>query len=202
MSLTRFLKTYIYIPLGGNHKGRIRTYVNVMIVYLVSGIWHGANWTFVLWGILHGLLSCLNRLFQKQWSKLCKPIRWAATFTAVDFLWILFRADSLKTAITFLRQIFHFTGFSIREELAGCFRLEEFAFLEEKIPVLQYLASHVTAFYLWIFLLAAFIVILFFKNSGELVFKPTLRRTIVTVVCMLWSVLSLSGISAFLYFNF
>lgn len=202
MSLTRFLKTYIYIPLGGNHKGRIKTYVNVMIVYLVSGIWHGANWTFVLWGILHGLLSCLNRLFQKQWSKLCKPIRWAATFTAVDFLWILFRADSIETAITFLRQIFHFTGFSIREELAGCFRLEEFAFLEEKIPVLQYLASHVTAFYLWIFLLAAFIVILFFKNSGELVFKPTLRRTIVTVVCMLWSVLSLSGISAFLYFNF
>lgn len=202
MSLTRFLRTYIYIPLGGNRRGKLRTYVNVMIVYLVSGIWHGANWTFVLWGALHGLLSCLNRRFQRQWLKLCKPIRWAVTFVTVDFLWILFRADSIDTAITFLRQILHFTGFSIREELAGCFRLEEFAFLEEKISVLQYLASHITGFYLWIFLLAAFAIILFFKNSGELVFKPTAKRALITVLCMLWSVLSLSGISAFLYFNF
>lgn len=76
MSLTRFLRTYIYIPLGGNRKGMARTCLNVMIVYLVSGIWHGANWTFVLWGLLHGALCCLNRFFAKSWDKLGVVMRW------------------------------------------------------------------------------------------------------------------------------
>ena len=202
MSLTRFLRTYIYIPLGGNRKGKIRTYVNIMIVYLISGLWHGANWTFILWGALHGLLNCLNRAFQKQWIKLCKPVRWFATFLTVDFLWVLFRSADISTAGMFFRQFFAFTGFKLRAELTDCFRPEEFAFLERKIPVLQYLAAHITGFYLWIFLLVAFIAILFFKNSSELDFKPTIGRSLATVLCILWSVLSLSGISPFLYFNF
>lgn len=202
MSLTRFLKTYIYFPLGGNRRGQIRTYVNIMIVFLISGIWHGANWTFVLWGALHGILNCLNRIFRGQWSKLCKPIRWGTTFLAVDFLWIIFRADNIGTAKTYFKQLFAFTGFQIREELLTGFCLTEFAFLEERIPVLQYLAAHITGFYLWFFLLAAFITVLFLKNSRELVFKPTIGKSVITVICMLWSVLSLAGISAFLYFNF
>lgn len=202
MSLTRFLKTYIYIPLGGNRKGKIRTYINVMIVFLVSGIWHGANWTFVLWGALHGILSCLNRMFYKQWNKLWKPIRWGATFLCVDLLWVIFRADNIATAMAFFKQLFSLKGFQIREELLMGFRLEEFAFLEERIPFLGYLPDHVTGFYLWLFLLIAFITVLFFKNSGETEFKPTIGRSLITVVCMVWSVLSLAGISTFLYFNF
>lgn len=202
MSLTRFLKTYIYIPLGGNRKGKCRTYVNVMIVYLVSGIWHGANWTFVLWGALHGLLSCLNRMFQKQWNKLWKPLRWLMTFLTVNFLWVIFRADNITTALTFFRQLFALTGFQVRRELLEGFRLEEFAFLEEKIPPLQHLYSEITGLYLYLFLSAAFFSVLFLKNSGELKFKPTIARSFVTVLFMLWSVLSLAGISAFLYFNF
>ena len=88
MSLTKFLRTYIYIPLGGNRKGKIRTYLNIMIVYLVSGIWHGANWTFILWGLLHGILNCLNRLLKKPWEKLGEVTRWAVTFMAVNMLWV------------------------------------------------------------------------------------------------------------------
>lgn len=202
MSLTRFLRFYIYIPLGGNRNGKIRTYVNVMIVFLISGIWHGANWTFILWGILHGILSCLNRMFQKPWSKLCKPIRWLATFLLVDGLWILFRADNIATAKSFLRQLLHLSGFTVREELTACFRLEEFAFLENRISFLQNMAGHMNGFYLWLFLLAAFIAVLFLKNSKELDFKPTIGRSFLTVLFMLWSVMSLAGISTFLYFNF
>ncbi len=202
MSLTRFLKTYIYIPLGGNRRGRIRTYVNVMIVYLVSGIWHGANWTFVLWGVLHGAFSCLNRIFHKPWNKLWKPLRWAATFLCADLLWVIFRADSIATAAAFFRQLFSLKGFQIREELLMGFQLEEFVFLEERLPALGYLTAHITGFYLWLFLLAAFITVLFFKNSGELEFKPTAGKSLIAIVCMVWSVLSLAGISTFLYFNF
>lgn len=202
MSLTRFLRTYIYIPLGGNRKGKIRTYVNIMIVYLVSGIWHGANWTFVLWGALHGLLVCLNRIFHSLWLKLCKPIRWLATFLTVNFLWVLFRSQNISTAGIFFKRLFSFNGFTLRTELTDCFRLEEFLFLEKRIPLLQQLSLRFAGCYLWLFLFAAFIAVLFFKNSGELDFKPTAGRSVITVLCMLWSVLSLSGISPFLYFNF
>lgn len=82
------------------------------------------------------------------------------------------------------------------------FQLEEFVFLEERLPVLGYLTAHITGFYLWLFLFAAFITVLFFKNSGELEFKPTAGKSLIAIVCMVWSVLSLAGISTFLYFNF
>lgn len=202
MSLTRFLRTYIYFPLGGNRKGKLRTYGNIMIVYLVSGIWHGANWTFVIWGLLHGLCSCLNRVFSRQWNKLWKSFRWFATFLTVDLLTIFFRADSLSMAKTFFRRLFRFTGFSLRPELAECFRLEEFIFLEKKIPLLDSFHAGFSGLYLWLFLFIAFLVVLFFKNNGEADFKPTLGRSLATVLCMLWSILSLEGISTFLYFNF
>ena len=68
--------------------------------------------------------------------------------------------------------------------------------------MLKYLPAHITGFYLWIFLLAAFVITLLCKNSGELEFKPTIGKSLITVVCMVWSVLSLAGISTFLYFNF
>ena len=66
ISLTKFLTKYIYIPLGGSRKGIIFTYVNTFIVFLVSGLWHGANWTFILWGLLHGIFSCFDRMFENN----------------------------------------------------------------------------------------------------------------------------------------
>ena len=79
ISLTQFLTKYVYFPLGGSKKGKARTYVNTMIVFLVSGLWHGANWTFILWGMLHGLLSCMDRAVEKVSSKIIKPVRWVLT---------------------------------------------------------------------------------------------------------------------------
>lgn len=202
MTLTRFLRTYIYFPLGGNRKGKLRTYGNIMIVYLVSGIWHGANWTFIVWGLLHGLCNCLNRIFSKQWLKLCKPIRWFATFLTVDLLTIFFRADSLAMAKTFFKRLFRFNGFTLRAELTECFRLEEFIFLEKKIPLLGLFHADFAGLYLWLFLSAAFLVVLLFQNNSETDFKPTFGRSLAAILCMLWSILSLEGISSFLYFNF
>ena len=75
MSLTRFLRKYIYFPLGGNRKGKLRTWMNVLVVYLVSGIWHGANWTFILWGCIHGIAQVLYRIFGGLWDRLPKLLR-------------------------------------------------------------------------------------------------------------------------------
>lgn len=202
MSLTRFLRTYIYFPLGGSRKGTLRTYCNIMIVYLVSGIWHGANWTFIVWGLLHGLCNCLNRMFRRQWDRLWKPVRWAVTFLTLNFLTVFFRVDSLAMAGTFFKRIFRFRGFSLRPELTDCFRLEEWIFLEKRIPLFASLQTGFPALYLGLFMLSAFLIVLFVKTDGKTDFKPTLGKSVATVLCLLWSVLSLEGISAFLYFNF
>ena len=202
MSLTRFLRTYIYIPLGGNRKGKIRTYGNVMIVYLISGIWHGANWTFLLWGMLHGLFCCLNRIFKDAWEKLGKVTQWAVTFMLVNMLWVLFRAESLASAQMFLLKLGSFSDFTIRENLYEVFDLEELLFLEKSLPIFHYLHSEITSFHLWLFVFGAFFIVLNFQNSKEKEFRPTVRNSLLTILFLLWSVTSFAGISAFLYFDF
>lgn len=201
MSLTRFLRTYIYIPLGGNRKGKLRTCLNIMIVYLVSGIWHGADWTFILWGLLHGFLSCLNRLLEKPWEKLGKAIRWAITFMLVNILWVIFRADDIASAKLFFQRMCCLSGFTVREELFNCFRLEEVTFIEE-MTSLNLLTSRIVGFHLWLFILGAFFIVLHFRNSSEIDFKPTVAKSLVVVIFMLWSVVSFAGVSTFLYFDF
>ena len=202
MSLTRFLKTYIYIPLGGNRKGKVQTYMNIMIVYLVSGVWHGANWTFILWGCIHGLLCCLNRIFIRSWEKLHKVTQWAITFMLVNILWILFRADDIAAARLFMNKLCCLSSFNIREELYSCFNLTELVIIENKITFLNYLTSRITGFHLWFFIAGAFFAVLNFRNSKEVEFKPTAAKSVLVVLFVFWSVISLGGISTFLYFDF
>lgn len=111
ISLTRWLTTYIYIPQGGSRKGTLRTYWNIMLTFLVSGIWHGANWTFILWGLIHGFAQCvekslgLNKPVEKKWLVL--P-RIALTFTIVTFAWIFFRLPTIGGAWDVIKHIFSF----------------------------------------------------------------------------------------------
>lgn len=118
ISLSTWLRDYIYIPLGGSRCSRIRKYRNVMITFLVSGIWHGASWSFVIWGGLHGLYQILGDLLKPLRRKLCirtgirentfsfrlGRILW--TFLLTSFAWIFFRAGSLSNAIYFLNRMF------------------------------------------------------------------------------------------------
>ncbi len=202
MSLTRFLRTYIYIPLGGNRKGKTRTYINIMAVYLVSGIWHGANWTFILWGILHGFFNCLDRLFKNQWGKIGKVTQWFITFMLVNMLWILFRAEDIPSAKLFIKEMCSLSSFTINGDLYNCFNLVELSYLEEKLPFLNYLASHITGFNLWLFIFGAFFVVLNTKNSREKEFRPTILNSLAVVMFLVWSVVSFAGVSTFLYFDF
>ena len=76
-------------------RGSLRTYMNIMIVFLVSGFWHGAAWTFILWGALHGAAQALNRVFKRQWENLHTAFRWMATFLFVNLTWVIFRSESI-----------------------------------------------------------------------------------------------------------
>ncbi len=106
ISLSTWFKEYIYIPLGGNRKGKVRTYINLWIVFLVTGIWHGAAWVFVIWGIFHGFFIFIERLgFKKILDKL-HVLNHVYTLLVVLIGWVIFRAPSLKYALHYLKVMF------------------------------------------------------------------------------------------------
>ena len=108
ISLSSWLRDYLYIPLGGNRKGEGRTYVNLALVMLLGGLWHGAAWTFVIWGGFHGLLLGLERLGGKNslYRRLPGPVRVGITFFLVTVSWVFFRAADLPSALTYLGTMF------------------------------------------------------------------------------------------------
>ena len=200
LTLTRFLRAYVYIPLGGSRRGVVRTYLNIMVVFLVSGIWHGASWTYIVWGICHGVLSCLTRAFNKTYEKLNPVFRWLLTIMIMDILLIVFRAPTLGAAKQFIIQLFTAPSTSISSTLSECFILPVTSYILELFPgTIQELSSSAC---MWGFLFVSLFIVLNFKNSGEIKPKASVARGIVTAVFIYWSVMSLSGISEFLYFDF
>ena len=107
-SLTAFLTKYVYIPLGGNRKGTIRQAVNIMIVFLISGLWHGASLTFLVWGGAHGFCMIADKYIEQYWNRIWLWLRKGAIFTIVSILWIPFRAESLQHAADILRGLGNF----------------------------------------------------------------------------------------------
>lgn len=115
ISLTSWFTDYLYIPLGGNRKGTLRKYLNIFIVFSISGLWHGASWNFVVWGVLHGIFLILNdikeHLTQFKENQVKKLSRWKkilsiiATFIIVDFAWIFFISKNLEQAIGIIKQM-------------------------------------------------------------------------------------------------
>ena len=202
MSLTRFLRKYIYFPLGGNRKGKLRTWMNVLTVYLVSGIWHGANWTFILWGCIHGIAQVLYRIFGGLWDRLPKLLRGACTFLFVDMAFILSRADSPGDYGTLLSNILLGKNGGIPAEMTECFHVIEFTYLEDHVGALGAIASRMPSLHMWIVLGIAAGIAFFGRNCHEREFQPTLAKGLGCIALLVWSVMSLSGLSVFLYFNF
>ena len=123
MTLSRFLRDYLYIRLGGNRRGSIHRYMNLMITMVLGGLWHGAGWTFIIWGALHGVYLSINHLWHHlsvcinftQWipPAVWRFISWFLTFTAVVVGWVFFRAENLDAAILILQGMMGFNGISL-----------------------------------------------------------------------------------------
>ena len=106
ISLSRCFRDYVYIPLGGNRKGSSKTYFNLSIIFLLTGIWHGATWSFVFWGLFHGLFLIIEKLgFSKVLNKLPKIIRWVYTILVVMFGWVFFRIEELPDAFNYIAKL-------------------------------------------------------------------------------------------------
>lgn len=109
ISLSTFFRDYVYFPLGGNRVTTSRTYINLLLVFLLTGFWHGASWSFVVWGLFHGFFMVLERLgLEKLLQKLWKPFATLYTLLVVMFAWVLFRADTLTYAIEYWKELFDF----------------------------------------------------------------------------------------------
>ena len=111
ISLSSWFRDYLYIPLGGNRRGKVRTYINLVIVFACTGLWHGASFSFIVWGLWHGLFLVIERLgFKKVLDKLPKFVGWIYTMLVVLVGWVFFRADTLSAAMKYLGEMFSFTG--------------------------------------------------------------------------------------------
>lgn len=201
ISLTKFFTKYIYFPLGGSRKGKIRTYVNIMIVFLVSGLWHGANFTFILWGAIHGGLQVLERLFDKYFSKLSDVVRWIYTFGAVNVLWLLFRSESITQWHIILYKILTFQSTAISDGMVNSFVLPETPLLLRLLH-LTTTDGLVRGFSLLVFTIFAFVICLVPENNYKTQEKRTVVNMIMAAAAFVWGFLCLSSESVFVYFNF
>lgn len=187
ITLSRFLRDYIYIPLGGNRLGEFKTCRNLFLTFLIGGIWHGAAWTFVIWGALHGFAIAVHRLWKKLNVTIPSVFAIFITFIYVDILWVFFRANTFDKAINILKSMFGLNGFEpiVIDKM-------RFAFDNGNLKVSLLL------------LIPCFILVFFVKNSNKWAesFKPNAFYWSVTFIFMLVSILSINKISEFLYFQF
>ena len=199
ITLSRFLRDYIYIPLGGNRKGRLRTYANLMATFIIGGIWHGAGWTFVFWGFLHGVALVIHRIWSELGFKMNKILAWFITFNFINIAWIFFRAKDWDDALKVLKGMFGLSGIAFP------------SFLETKFCFLKPLGvdfggsiDKVGDKNTFLFILFGFILVLVFKNSIEILkqLKFETKTAIFCSIVFMYSIFSLNNISEFLYFNF
>ena len=201
ITLTSFLRECLYFPLGGSRRGRGRTYLNMMAVYLVSGLWHGAGWTFLIWGGLHGLGRIAERIWGDRREKLPKLLRWALTFAFVNAAWVFFRAPDLPQALALLRSAVS-GGLRLPGEwLAEGVFSKEAEGLGTLFPALRAWAAPALAGGLFA---AALTAAFWPRNAARRMedFRPAPWRAALLALLAAWSVLSFTGVTSFLYSNF
>lgn len=118
ISLSSWLRDYVYFPLGGSRTTKYKTYRNLLITFGISGLWHGANWTFIAWGFLHGIVQCIERALgynKREWHSTAKSLHITLTLLIVNLAWMLFRADTIGDAYIAFRQMVSSTGTTLND---------------------------------------------------------------------------------------
>ena len=200
ITLSRFLRDYIYIPLGGNRRGSFRTYNNLLITFLIGGIWHGAGWTFVFWGFLHGAALVIQRIWSQFGFRLGRILAWIVTFNFVNAAWVFFRAEHWSDAIHILRGMIGLQGVVLPDFVAR--------FLPDLsawgIVYGDYISGVRGSILTMVWLGLAFGIVLLFKNSMQKMetFTPDHYRLALAANCFAVSIVGMYQVTEFLYFNF
>ncbi len=204
ITLTRFFRTCVYIPLGGNRKGLGRTCGNIMIIFLLSGLWHGAGWGFLLWGALHGGAMVVERLLRGKVT-LPRWLGWLLTFVFVNVAWVYFRAPTVDQANALLGAVFQFTPYLPSAGFCSSLLLPEAAkgleLLGQALPGAAAVLGRALPLLVFPAALALCLLVPNPIRQAEH-FRPTPWKAVVCVAALVWSVVSFSGVSTFLYVNF
>ncbi len=221
MTLSRFLQTYVYFPLGGSRKGKLRTFVNTMITFLVSGLWHGANWTFIFWGFLHGLgVAAAGIVGNRKASgeknagrklqgkgirnRALRLLCQFATFAYVCMAFVFFRADSIQDGFLLLSRIFSFHVDGQLVQMAAAMEPSEIYIVTKALSLTAPSLVGAAQIVAMIFMLAVSFFVLTRKNTVQIISRKEIsfRFTMWLAFLFAWSVISLSGVSTFVYFSF
>lgn len=172
ISLSSFFRDYVYIPLGGNRVKVSRTYINLLIVFFLTGFWHGASWNFVIWGLFHGFFMVVERLgFEKVLNKLWKPIAILYTLLVVMFAWVLFRANTLTYALNYWKAL---CSFQITDEQYSIFM------------------SYINLEFITVLIISLLGIFGVFKYIGERIENTmSTNTTIVKMLSISWHIVSL-----------
>lgn len=228
MTLSRFLRDYLYIPLGGNRKGKARQWINLVLTMVLGGLWHGAGWNFALWGFLHGLFLVIHQFWMRVIVRgrftLHRVFSGWLTFSAVLFAWVPFRAETLEGTLNLWRGMLGINGWFLPQWLASHATVFQPWFTEHHIVfvgIFHQVGSTKVMDVLWFVLL--FIIAFYMPNTQQIMhryrpvfenrknyqaktvkvtWRPTLKWSLITSFLFVYATLSLTRISEFLYFQF
>lgn len=202
MTLNSFFTEYVYIPLGGGYGSKLKKIRNTMVVFLLSGIWHGADWTFIVWGIINGLCISFENIV--PYEKINKKIRMVVTFVFTNFAWVLFRSSSIAETRLLYQKLFAFGNdtyiFTLLKSLSG-FK----TYIAEQIMTI-YKPGWTNYFFL-VYILVLLVLCIYFGLCQDTVrwvenHKPKAIYMVVSAIIMCMCVISFSEVTTFLYFNF
>lgn len=199
ITLSRFLRDYLYIPLGGNRRGPSRTAANVMTTFLLGGLWHGAGWTFVFWGFLHAIALVGHSLWKRMGLSLPTLLAWFITFNFINISWVFFRAQEFGDALKVLRGMFFGEIVLSHESYAQLGFLEHYG-----VTFGAWLQDIYAQHEIFYWLIAAAFLTLFASNTRRLskTYSPTPARLVMSIVLFTYALLDMNKVSEFLYFNF
>ncbi len=183
ISLSSWLRDYLYISLGGNRAGKFKTYRNLLLTMAIGGLWHGANWTYVVWGTLHGSVLVVERFFKNRgWDLLrFKFVKWAVTFLLVNIAWVFFRAHSVHEALLWLSKVFMVGG-------------------DVSWDITYIATKHKDRFFAA--LAVALPIAVVAKNTWEIQFKSNVRNVLILALLFVICLTYMGEESPFLYFQF
>ena len=171
-----------------------------MIVFLLSGFWHGADWRFVFWGAIHGLFLVIDRIFKKFFDKLHPAVNWLITFTFVNVAWVFFRAPSFSAAMLLLKKVFSFNFNGFDNTLSDTFRVVEVKKVFSVFNIEDFFPHSIMV----CMILISFWLMVASDNAIERTkrFKPGVVNAVTALFLLVWSILTFSDLQEFLYFNF
>ena len=204
MTLTRFLTRYVYIPFGGSRRGHIRTYINILIVFLISGLWHGAEWSFVIWGLMHGLAMLLNRFMKEHGISINKLLGSITTFIFVNIAWVFFRAADTSEAITLIKKLSAGGWTGISPNIYESFSKVVEVSVIQRLSIALGMETYEGAFAIIAIIIMLLIALIPRKNTKSLseVMIPNNKHMLITTILFVWCICSFSGVTNYIYWNF